>query len=294
MAEGSPISTAVVGIDDSEHSKAAFEWACQTVSSNGTVHALRGERGHSSDQRVQHLRNGIESLDTMATVTISEIDLGDAGSVGEMLLRRADQSDADIVVVGVHEQRRHTPRRLGATVSELLRHTTRPLAIVGDRPARDSPTGETPATVVVGVGAGDASRASLRWAAAYAADNGFGLELVRALPNHPVFSADGIFDLMAYFIDRDMARDWAMDDIESLADEIVRANDLDIAVNWSAPRGSTGPLLVEASRGAALLVLGLQEDPDATAPADNEVPAWLHHAVVHAPCPVVVVPPRFR
>lgn len=286
MTTGSPIDIAVVGIDDSDHSHAAFEWACRSVGPDGTVHALHATSptvGEADGDLGRRLDDWVATIDEAPTIVASAER---AAEPSDLLLRSADRADADIIVVGVHDQRRLTPRRLGGTVRGLIRQTSRPLAIVG---ADTSPAagGSTDLrSVVAGVGEGAATRAALRWAATYATARGLELELVRALPNLPVFDADGLLEVMAYYIDRDMAREWAIEDIDALVDEIRRSDGLDVSAAMSAPRGSTGPMLVSASRGATVLVLGLH---DSEAP-EHEVPLWLFRAVTHAPCPVVLVP----
>jgi nucleotide-binding universal stress UspA family protein len=284
MATRWPTETVVVGIDDSDHSRAALEWACRTVGPGGTVQAVHAaSRTGDDDHLARQVDEWISAIDDAPQIVTSSERTGDPS---DLLLRTSERAGADLIVVGVHDQRRLTPRRLGGTVRELLRHTNRPLAIVGADTTPQGGNASEPTSVVAGVGEGSATRATMRWAATYAAARGLGLELVRALPNRPVFGADGLLEVMAYYIDPDLARGWAIEDIETLADEIRRSDGVDVPVTMSAPRGSTGPKLVDASRGAALLVLGLH---DTDAP-EHEVPLWLHHAVTHAPCPVVLVP----
>lgn len=248
VAKRSPVRIAVVGVDGSAGSSAALDWARRAVGPDGAVHEV-----HADDDP--------------------------AGT----LLRAAADQDADIVVIGVHSQshlaQSHlAPKRLGHVGKELITRTDRPVAVVGAGPSSGS------STVVAGVGHGDATRAALEWSAHYADTHGTAIELIRAIPNRPVFRTDGLLDVMAFYIDRDMAREWAMDDIRRLADEIQVATDEQLSITWSARRGGTGPTLVDASEGASLLVLGLHDSdrPD--------VAGWLHHALTHAPCPVVVVP----
>jgi nucleotide-binding universal stress UspA family protein len=168
----------------------------------------------------------------------------------------------------------------------LLEHTSCPIAIVGDG-AVAAPSN----TVVAGVGHGPATRAALRWAAEYAETHGTALRLIRAVPNRPVFRIDGLLDVMAWYIDRDMATGWALEDLESAADSIERSTDDGLPISWSAPPGSPARVLTEESSSASLLVVGLHQDADAPVDdADHDVPHWLHHAITHAPCPVVVVP----
>lgn len=238
-----PVRSAVVGVDGSPSSRAAIEWARHAAGPDGAVHEVHAD-AHPADA----------------------------------LLRAAVEFDADIIVIGVHSQLPVVPKTLGRIGKELLRGTDRPVAIVG----ADHVTTDRPSTVVAGVGHGEATRSALAWSARWAETHGTAIELIRAIPSRPVFRTNGLLDVLAFYIDRDMAHEWAMDDIRRVADEIQASTDDDLSISWSAPRGGTGPTLVQASADASLLVLGLQDRADLT--------GWLHHALTRAPCPVVVVP----
>ena len=51
--------------------------------------------------------------------------------------------------------------------------------------------------------------------------------------------------------------------------------------------GRVGARLVEAGSDASMLVVGR---PTRLPGAEYLTPGWMHHAIAHAPCPVVVVP----
>lgn len=238
------VRTAVVGVDGSPASTAARAWAATIA-------------------------------DDLHEIHVTDADV--AGGIA----RVADGHGADLVVVGMHDQRRRVLRGLGPVVRTLLQTTTRPVVVVGEGHA------PPPATIVVGVGHGPATRAALRWAAQLAREHTARLELVRAVPHRPVFRPDGLLDLMAFYLDPSMAVDWAAEDLETFADEVDRITGAEAPVGWSVPSGSTGAVLVEASERADLLVVGLHDRPGRD---DHDVPAWCRHVLVHAPCPVVFVP----
>ena len=207
----------------------------------------------------------------------------DAGDVAEQIEGAADDCDADLVVVGMHEQRRRILRGLGPVVGSLLERSTRPVAIVGEAHTDVGADG----AVVVGVGHGPATQAALRWAADFATTRTAPLELVRAVPQRPVFRADGLLDLMAFYIDPTMATGWAADELAAFADEVDAATGAEVPVGWSVPAGSPGAVLVDATERAQLLVVGLHDRPGRD---DHDVPAWCRHVLLHAPCPGVFVP----
>ncbi|HSL73303.1 MAG TPA: universal stress protein [Ilumatobacteraceae bacterium] len=237
---------AVVGVDDSPASQAAQAWATDLVGDVRAVHVAEG-------------------------------------AVADELERIADDCGADLIVVGMHAQRRRVLRTLGPVVGTLLRCAKRPVAVVAEQPAAPGPAG----SVVVGIGQSAATERAVRWAAAFAAHQGVRLELVRALPHRPVFRPDGLLDLLAFYIDPAMAAEWAAQDIEAFVAEVDRSTNSEVAVDWSVPPGRPGPVLVEAGDHAQLLVIGIH---DRTGTDGNEVPSWCRHVLLHAPCPVVFVP----
>ena len=244
------LRSAVVGVDGSPASTAAHAWA----SSIAAVHEV-----HVDD-----------------------------GEIAPVLLGEAAGADADLIVVGMHEQRRTVLRSLGPVVSTLLRNADRPIVVVGAE--------HTPAlhggTIVVGIGHGPATQSALRWAAAFATEHDAALDLIRAVPQRPVFRKDGLLDVLAYYVDPSLATQWAREDVERFAAEIDPMSEEErgrgsVAASWSTAPGSTGPVLVDAATHADLLVVGLHDRPGAD---DHHVAPWCRHVLLHAPCPVVFVP----
>lgn len=241
------VRTAVVGVDGSPASAAARAWTATIADDLHEVHVTDDD-----------VAGGIE--------------------------RAADDRAADLVAVGMHDQRRRVLRGLGPVVRTLLESTTRPVVVVGEG---HTAAATATATVVVGVGHGPATQAALRWAALLARERTARLELVRAVPHRPVFRPDGLLDLMAFYLDPSMAAEWAADDLETFAREVDRVTGEKVPVGWTVPSGRTGAVLVEASERAQLLVVGLHDRPGRD---DRYVPPWCRHVLVHAPCPVVFVP----
>lgn len=240
------VRTAVVGVDGSPASIAARAWAATIADDLHEVHVTDGD-------------------------------------VAGGIVQAADDRGADLVAVGMHDQRRRVLRGLGPVVRTLLETTTRPVVVVGE--GQEVTTATT--TIVVGVGHGPATEAALRWATLLARERTARLELVRAVPHRPVFRPDGLLDLMAFYLDPAMATEWAADDLETFAREVDLVTGEDVPVGWTVPSGRTGAVLVEASERAQLLVVGLHDRPGRN---DRDVKPWCRHVLVHAPCPVVFVP----
>ncbi len=275
------IRCVVVGIDGSAGSFAALDWAVRLVGPGGVVHAVRVvEPGHARPAAdVDGPRHTIEPPDVEITRRVVE------GHEVDELLEIASVEGADLIVVGVHRQLLPAPRVIGHVTAGLLERADRPVAIVRDGAESAAVNGDT---VVAGVGHGPATRVALEWAVRFADAHGTALSLVHGLVHRPVFSENGLLDVIAYYIDPYKIGEWALEDLEDLADEIQRSTDADVPITWTTRGGLAGPSLVEASAGAALLVIGRHRGADGDG-RHGPTPS-LHHALTHAPCPVVIVP----
>lgn len=269
----------VVGVDGSVPSLAALTWAVDTAGEAGTVVAVHAAARPPA--ATGELDRWVGPLRRAGYVVESTTVDGDPV---EALLHVADDVDADLIAVGVHGRPRLAPRTLGHVVRGLVRRTERPIAVVGEDPAPPISGGST---VVAGVGHGAATRAALEWATRFADRRGTALSLIHAVPTRPVFRSDGLLDVVAYYIDPSALRRWANDDLATLADEIQRSTEHELPISWSAPVAAAGPTLVEASTDAALLVIGRHRRGPL---AGHALTRALHHAITHAPCPVIIVP----
>lgn len=284
----------MLGLDGSDESRSALDWAVRAAGDDGTIHAV-----HAISPTLE-LAVAAAQVDSAPMVGRRALDLerwvGPAASSGarveravveddpaDALLRAAAEVDADLIAVGVHARSRLTPRTLGHVTATLIRRTDRPLVVV--RPGPDRPLDDG-SVVVAGVGSGPATRAALAWAAHFASHHGAALSLIHAVSARPVFGEDGLLDVIAFYVDRGLLHEWALDDLSDVADELQRATEHEVPISWSAPDGGAGPVLVDAGADAALLVVGRHDHADG-APA---ITSALHHVVTHAPCPVVVVP----
>ncbi|MGI9646075.1 MAG: universal stress protein, partial [Ilumatobacteraceae bacterium] len=285
----------IVGLDGSDESRSALDWAIRAAGRNGSVHAIHAvtpltELAVAAAQidsapMVEHRHADLTAWITPADdrqldVRRSVIEDDPAAA----LLRVADDVDADLIVVGVHARSRLEPRTLGRVTTQLVHRTHRPLVVV--RPGPDLPLDEG-SVVVAGVGNGPATRAALAWAAGFADSHGTALSLIHAIGTRPVFGEDGLLDVVAFYVDRSLLHEWALDDLEQIADELQKATEHEVPISWSSPDGRTGPALVDAGADAGLLVVGRHDGP---AGAGRPMTAALHHVLTHAPCPVVVVP----
>ena len=139
--------------------------------------------------------------------------------------------------------------------------------------------GEEPRKIVVGIDGSDSSIRALEWAANQAESTGSQLEVITTWewPTTygwaPPFSAD-------YAPGTDARR--TLDE----AVEKVRSTHPDVDMRSTVIEGHPAPALIEASRGADLLVLGSRGHGEFVGMLLGSVS---EHCVTHARCPVVVL-----
>jgi nucleotide-binding universal stress UspA family protein len=291
IASDATFETAVVGLDGSSGSRHALEWTVHNAGPHATLHLVHGA-SPASGLAVASLQPDPGELvaepnrylveEWVAGLSNDDVDLVYHVLEEEpaaALVKIAGEAGAQAIVVGAHHQSKLGPRRIGSTVARLIEDPVTPIAVVPEH-GDLVPTG----SVVVGVGDDASITRALRWAVAYASTHELALSLVRVSPSRPLFSIDGLVSMLAYYIDPAVLSTWAFDDLAELAAEIRRSTDEELTISWSAPKRTRGPRLVEESADAALLVVDVRPDPD------SPVPSWLHHAVRHAPCPIMLFP----
>lgn len=139
--------------------------------------------------------------------------------------------------------------------------------------------------IVVGIDGSAAAQAALRWAAQAARQRGACLHVVHAgrLPAAMAGTRSSLEVVAPEVVDRGRAL------IEAALEQAEPAlRDVDVLPRVTAGRGA-GPALVRAAQGAALLAVGVHGRSGSASPRLGSVS---EHSVVHASCPVVVVPDR--
>jgi nucleotide-binding universal stress UspA family protein len=294
------VEVVVVGVEGSPASLHALTWPIRAFGPHITVHAV-----HAVSPAIE-LAVAVAQVDSRKLVEERrrELEREWLPSVGDLpvklethvvedepapaLLEVAGAVSADLILVGAHGRWQHGPRRVGRTIAGLVEAAGTALSIVPE--GSDLASG---GAVVVGVTTGgdaeaDASAPSLRWAVSFAKAHDLGLCLVRAGGDPPLFSAEGFISKIGQFLEPGVLKSWALEDLSELADRIRHSTDAELRVSVSAPGRRAGPRLVEASANASALVLDARRD------RGRPVPPWMHHAIGHARCPVVLVPPDER
>jgi nucleotide-binding universal stress UspA family protein len=283
------VNDVVVGVDESPTAAHALEWTAKVLAPSATIHAVNAVSPavelavaavqYNSAPLVERRRHELESEWSAparaagATVVCHVIE----DTAPRALLRVADQTAAEMIVVGTKGQVHRVPRLLGSCVRELLAQSPRPVVVVPDG-AELAPTG----SVVVDVDHDEHVDEALRWAAQFAAARGLALNLVRAGPPWRLFSLDGLVERLAYCIDPGVVRTWALEDLAELAEQIRYSTDEELEIAWSVHKDTRHPRIVETTGDTALLVL------DAHADDRSGGESWIHDRIKHAPCPTVV------
>lgn len=140
--------------------------------------------------------------------------------------------------------------------------------------------------IVVGVDGSEHSVRALRWAIAEAALRNDTVEAVISW-SYPVTAADG-FGGATTFFDASELQDSARQTLDTAIAEACPDADADAAIVRTVVEGSAGHALVDASRGAALLVVGSRGHGGFAGLLLGSVSTQCVH---HAHCPVTVIRP---
>lgn len=285
----------VVGLDGSDESAGALRWAVGAVVPQGrihAVHALSPARELAGDavlaDSVAHRHRAERELAErwVTAVDHAGVDVVPRvveGAVAATLLGVAREVGAAAVAVGHRPRARFGPRVVGHVTADLIHHARLPVVVVPDG---WEPSGREDTPIVAGVGVAKASREALRWAVRQATAQRRPLGIVHAYGPRSLFRPDGLLDVLAYHLDPKVLPTWVEEDLLALAGRIGTETGGDVDVAVSVLPGRIGARLVEAGHDAELLVIGRGDDPfhrHAMAP-------YLRHALVRAPCPIVVVP----
>ncbi|MCY7366082.1 MAG: universal stress protein [Frankiaceae bacterium] len=291
----------LVGVDDSPASDAALAWALNVAARTGD----RVEALHAWQWTAGML--GVIAPDAPATLAVAarhaahaavakavadrpfgaqEVEATARTAEGDAASRLLEEAGTSaLLVLGRHGQstwsRRLVGQALGSVASACLSGSTVPVAIV-PQDAVAAP----PERVVVGVDGSRASERALRWAVEHARSSHSPVLAVLAwqlttLPAPPVAREDRSVPPLTEW--EDLARTLLHD---TVAHAVGDADVEEFVLHRPAAAG-----LLEAVRPADLLVLGERGRGGFTRLLLGSVS---RQCAEHAPCPVVVVPPRER
>ncbi|MEU6386022.1 universal stress protein [Streptomyces bauhiniae] len=277
----------VVGVDGSASSLRAVDWGAEEAALRGAplrlVYASLWER-YEGELIAQELNRPVEEVMARDVVGTAEARARSrrpgvevttdvlAGEPEYALVRESGAARA--MVVGSRGRGGFAEALLGSVSLTVAGHAHCPVFVVRDAPEDEVPGG--PPRIVLAVGGKPSDATAVRFAAQEAELRGLPLEAVRAWrrPSGPFTGHDA-----------------GESDPEEAAREVVAEALRDVpegvATVVRTPEGHTRDALVEAARGATLLVVGAHPRHGGFGLQLGRVA----HGVLHrAPCPVAVVP----
>lgn len=293
----------IVGLDGSPGSKAALAWATSAAEAFGVrLTAVRayatpndpygGVLGPAPDILYDELRVNAEKELHQELSDVLGAERQDAtarmvggGTATDVLAAAAEGSE--LLVVGEQGQSR---LGLGSTAEDLARHAPVPVVVV--RSDLDADKGEDApeaGRVVVAVGETEHSATTLEFAFRYASRTGHPITVLHVW-DAPFYRISG---KGAPAADVDPVEIYQADERRVLAEAVAQweAKFPDVNVRISAVPGKTANIVIAASAGAALLVVGGRQRKLTGAITFGSIP---HAAVHHAHCAVAVVPAASR
>jgi nucleotide-binding universal stress UspA family protein len=255
----------VVGVDGTDASARALDWAASTVGPEGTLHCvaaaspmiefgvdvITGDPVGYLDFLERHLAGDWTRriVDRVAKCTVELREQ----RASLALTEAAVEVGADGIVIGSHHHRSLSVGVIGRTTRGLLRQLPTALIIVPEGAQQDL-GGDGP--IVVALGHGEATEGAVWWASQLADDRDLPIGLVRTTGDAPVFQANGFLDLLGYYLSPADREAWTTRDVTRFAHAVQENSDHTLSVDVDVRAGLPAVQLVEASRTAGILVVG--------------------------------------
>jgi len=285
---GAPVT---VALDGSDYANTAADWAAReavrrgaplrlltVVASDVEAAVLLGDLTVDArwDEELEDVLNLL--ADTEARLRAQHPDLkvrrdAVAGDVVHEL--RAAAHQAGLLVVGSRGRGGIAGTTLGSVSLRLASAAACPLVVV----PKSHAAGAHPGPAVVGVDGHEIVEV-LSYGLEHAERTGGGLRVVHAWNPYPAHSAG------LYVSDSDITARQAAEHVADWLDA-AHSDEFGVKVDISVQRGRPGEVLVEQSHTADLVVIGSHRR---VLPWVGGVGAVLHHVLMHAHCPVAVVP----
>jgi nucleotide-binding universal stress UspA family protein len=280
---GRRLERIVVGVDGSPWADEALDWAAAEARRDGAVLAVVGAWSYGG-----HLRSTPSPLDEARAVAdaarlrltesfpevVAHVEVREGTPAFELI---EASLDADLLVVGSRGLGGFHGLPVGSVAQHCLTHAECPVAVVRPSGATPGGGGVAPADVVVGVDGSTGAGLALDWAIGEARRTGSPLEVVASW----VFtgSAGWVFTVDAGVLEAATeVADQAVVHVARVAPEV--------RVHGQVRKDPPAVALVDASRGAGLLVVGSRGLGGFRGLLLGSVSQYAAH---HAHCTVVVV-----
>ena len=194
------------------------------------------------------------------------------GEPAQELAAAADLAEA--TVLGSRGSSRFAALLLGSVSSEVSAHANNPVVVV-------HPTAHRTGPVLIGVDGSDRSAHALEWGFDYAARHQLGVQAMHVFPDPMGTPSLGLPSNADHGRAREIAERYLAQAVAPLADRYP-----EVAVDEGACGGSAARALVDASRGASLLVVGHRGHGGFTGLLLGSVSQTV---LRHAHCPVAVI-----
>ncbi|HET9172707.1 MAG TPA: universal stress protein [Actinospica sp.] len=286
MTEHASRGRILVGVDPSPHAARAMAWAAREAADRGMplhlVHALGLPAGGegllvpadyvaagraASKVLLDQLAGQARRLDPDLPITTETSEFGAA----ETLVTLGGQDD--LIVTGTRGHGGFAGLLLGSVSLRTAAHAHCPTVVV-----RGTRAEEPREEIVLGVERGE-DEAPIRFAFESCARLGARLTVLRAWLSAPSYAG--------YYLTREPATDAEqLDDVERLV-AAVRSEHPDVQVMLRTVRGNAVPSLIDAARGARMIVIGAHRR---RAPLSVGAGYVVQGLLSHAATPVAVVP----
>jgi nucleotide-binding universal stress UspA family protein len=280
----------VVGVDGSPGARAALVWALADAARRGArlqvvsafpVETYWGDPMLMDERRIEAVRADTEErvralVDEVRSQSSADVDVDVTvvpGPAAHGMLAAAE--GAALLVVGSRGRGSVRSTVLGSVALHAVTHARCPVVVV--HPRLDS--GAAPPRVVVGVDGSDGSRQALAVAVAEAGRLDAEVTAIAAYTVRSYWS--GAYQAVVPPVER--LRESVRNDAEAMVAEVGGGT----TVRVLPVEGPAGDTLVRAAEGADLLVVGGRGRGAVRGILLGSVAL---HCVVHAPCPVMVVP----
>ena len=282
--------TVVVGIDGSDGCRLALKWAADEARRRGATLRVMYAQLHPPEHPPAWYEPGDSEGSPGQAVVDDAVGLaatrhpsltvqGEVVAWPAALVLTSVSRDADLLVVGARGLGGFKELLLGSVSDQCVQYAHCPVAVVHGA-SEDPSYGSAEPRLVVGIDGSPGSARALRWALHEARIRSAAVEAVFAW-NYPALHAGLRGPTDKYRTAADLmvasATSWAAE------------WEPDVPFHATASAGSAVPALIEASRGADLLVVGSQGQGGFH---DALLGSVAHQAARHATCPVVVVRPR--